>query len=54
LDRPVIIASVTGAEADPQIRSAQVAKLEAAGIHVAPNNADAAGWSLAALVAGKA
>ena len=53
LDQPVIIASVTGTEADPQIRSAQVAKLEAAGIHVAPTNADAAGWSLTALTAGK-
>ncbi|MDG2283952.1 MAG: oxidoreductase, partial [Alphaproteobacteria bacterium] len=53
LDQPVIIASVTGTEADPQIRSVQVAKLEAAGIHVAPTNADAAGWSLTALTAGK-
>ena len=53
VDRPVIIASVTGTEADPQVRSAQVAKLEAAGIHVAPTNADAAGWSLAMLFAGK-
>lgn len=48
-DRPIVIASVTGTEADPQTRSAQVAKLEAAGIHVAPTNADAAAWALGAL-----
>ena len=47
-DGPVVIASVTGTEADPQIRSVQIAKLEAAGIHVAPTNADAAAWSLLA------
>ena len=45
-DGPVVIASVTGTEADPQTRSLQIAKLEAAGIHVAPTNADAAVWSL--------
>lgn len=45
---PAIIASVTGTEADPQRRSAQAAKLEAAGIAVAPSNADAARWALAA------
>ena len=46
---PIVIASVTGTEADPQGRSAQIAKLEAAGILVAPTNADAAAWALAAL-----
>lgn len=46
---PVLIASVTGTEADPQRRSAQVAKLEAAGAIVAPSNADAAAWALAAI-----
>ena len=43
---PAVIASVTGTEADPQVRSAQAAKLEAAGVHVAPTNADAAIWAL--------
>jgi succinyl-CoA synthetase alpha subunit len=38
---PAIIASVTGTEADPQRRSSQIAKLRAAGIHVAETNADA-------------
>jgi FdrA protein len=46
---PAVIASVTGTEADPQVRSLQVAKLQAAGVHVAPTNADAAAWSLSAL-----
>lgn len=48
-NRPVVIASVTGTDADPQIRSAQVAKLRTAGIHVAPTNADAASWALCAV-----
>lgn len=39
---PRIVASVTGTGADPQRRSAQVAKLEAAGIRVASSNAEAA------------
>ena len=39
---PIIIASVTGTEDDPQPRSAQVAKLEAVGVLVAPSNAQAA------------
>src|SRR5260221_10599642 len=37
------IASVTGTEQDPQGWSRQVAKLRAAGVHVAPSNAYAAG-----------
>jgi FdrA protein len=41
-DRPVIVASLTGTEADPQVRSLQVAKLLAAGVLVAPSNAQAA------------
>lgn len=36
------VASVTGTESDPQVRSRQVAKLEAAGVVVLPNNAQAA------------
>ena len=46
---PTTIASVTGTEADPQIRSLQMAKLEAAGVRVAPTNADAAAWALSAI-----
>ena len=46
---PPIIASVTGTEEDPQVRSRQVAKLKAAGIIVAPTNADATAWALAAV-----
>lgn len=44
-----VIASVTGTEQDPQRRSAQVAKLEKAGIAVAPSNADAAALALICL-----
>ena len=44
-----VVASVTGTEEDPQVRSAQIAKLEAAGVHVAPTNADASRWALSAL-----
>jgi FdrA protein len=48
-DRPkdglTIIASVTGTDADPQNRSAQVAKLEAVGVIVARSNASAAGMA---------
>jgi len=44
--RPIIIASVTGTDADPQRRSAQVAALEGEGVIVAPTNADAAVWAL--------
>jgi succinyl-CoA synthetase alpha subunit len=47
--RPLIVASVTGTEGDPQRRSAQVARLEAAGVRVAPSNADAAAVALACL-----
>ena len=46
---PAIIASVTGTEEDPQVRSRQVAKLESAGVHVAPTNADASIWALSAI-----
>jgi FdrA protein len=45
-----IIASVTGTEHDPQVRSRQVAALREAGVLVAPSNAHAAEWA-AALVA---
>lgn len=46
LKKPVI-ASVTGTEADPQVRSRQVARLEAAGVIVAPSNAHACEIALA-------
>ncbi len=37
-----VVASVTGTDQDPQVRSRQVAKLRAAGVLVAPSNAQAA------------
>ena len=40
-DAPIIVASVTGTELDPQVRSTQVRRLEDAGIIVAPSNAQA-------------
>jgi succinyl-CoA synthetase alpha subunit len=46
-DGATIIASVTGTEDDPQRRPVQIAKLEAAGVLVAPCNADAAALALA-------
>ncbi len=45
-DGPAIVASVTGTEADPQVRSAQVRKLAEAGVVVAPSNAAAAAIAL--------
>ena len=39
---------VVGTEGDRQNRAAQIARLEAAGVHVAPSNAEAARWALAA------
>ena len=42
---PHLIASVTGTEADSQTRSAQIARLEDAGVHIAPSNAEAALWA---------
>ncbi len=45
---PHLIASVTGTEADGQVRSTQIAKLEAAGVHVAPSNAEATAWAIRA------
>ena len=51
-NRPMIIASVTGTSRDPQNRATQIAALEAAGVIVAPTNADAAVCALACLRAG--
>ncbi|HRD78711.1 MAG TPA: acyl-CoA synthetase FdrA [Hyphomicrobiaceae bacterium] len=39
---PAIVASVTGTDGDPQVRARQIARLEAAGVIVAPSNARAA------------
>jgi FdrA protein len=44
---PVIVASVTGTEADPQVRSVQIRKLIDADVIVAPSNAAAAAIALA-------
>jgi len=46
-NRPHVVASVTGTEADPQMRSRQIATLEAGGVLVAPSNAAAAELALA-------
>lgn len=46
---PVVVASVTGTDRDPQDRSSQVAKLTGAGVRVAPSNADAAAVALASI-----
>jgi FdrA protein len=46
-DGAVIVASVTGTDADPQPRAAQVAELEEAGVMVADSNADAAALAMA-------
>ena len=46
-DGPAVVASVTGTDGDPQSRSRQISTLEAAGILVAPSNADAAVLALA-------
>jgi FdrA protein len=44
---PYVVASVTGTDDDPQVRSEQVAKLEQAGALVTPSNAQAAEWAVA-------
>ncbi len=51
-DGPVVIASVTGTDDDPQGLTAQAARLEAAGVRLAPSNADAAAVALACLQGG--
>ena len=45
-DGRLIIASVTGTDADPQHRRSQVDKLERVGVKVAPSNADAVSMAL--------
>jgi hypothetical protein len=47
--RPLIVASVTGTDADPQPRNAQVEALAAAGVIVADSNAEATEAAIAAL-----
>ncbi len=49
-ERPIVVASVTGTDDDPQDRRTQVAKLVDGGIVVAPTNADAATLALSCLV----
>jgi len=49
---PVIIASVTGTEDDPQRRARQIATLERVGVLVAPSNAQAAELALAVVGTG--
>jgi FdrA protein len=49
---PIVIASVTGTDADPQPRGAQVEKLVAAGVIVADSNAEAAALAVAAVGVG--
>ena len=44
---PVVIASVTGTEDDPQVYSEQIVKLRRAGVMVAPSNARATALALA-------
>jgi len=46
---PVLIASVTGTELDPQVRSAQIKRLESAGIIVTPSNEQACELALAVI-----
>ena len=45
-ERPILVASVTGTDEDPQGRKYQIDKLADAGILVAPSNADAAKLAL--------
>jgi FdrA protein len=44
---PHVVASVTGTDGDPQVRSRQVSTLARAGVVVAPSNADAAEVAMA-------
>ncbi|MBN9171703.1 MAG: hypothetical protein J0I50_07400, partial [Microbacterium sp.] len=44
-----LIASVTGTELDPQVRSAQIKRLESAGIIVTPSNEQACELALAVI-----
>ena len=52
-DRPIIVASVTGTNGDPQRYDAQARRLEQAGVVTAPSNADAASLALALIGAGQ-
>ena len=51
-DGPLVIASVTVTDGDPQPRSVQVEKLVAAGVAVAESNAEATEMAIAAIGAG--
>ena len=48
-DGPLVVASVTGTEGDPQILSRQRRTLEEAGVHIAGSNAEAAEIALSAV-----
>jgi succinyl-CoA synthetase alpha subunit len=48
-ERPLVVASVTGTDDDPQNRAVQIAKLMAAGVLVASSNADAAALAVTCL-----
>ena len=48
-ETPLIIASVTGTDEDPQDRAAQIRTLETCGVHVAPSNADAAAMAVSSI-----
>lgn len=50
---PVVVASVIGTNGDPQRYDDQVARLEAAGVAVAPSNADATALALALIGASR-
>ena len=52
-EQTIVIASVTGTDADPQGRNGQIAKLKSAGVLVAPCNADAARLALTCLKSGR-
>ena len=45
LSSKAVVASVVGTDRDPQVRSHQVERLNAAGVLVAPSNALAAEWA---------
>ena len=52
-DRPLVVASVTGTDDDPQNLGVQTTRLQDAGVLVAPSNADAAALAVACLRAGR-
>ena len=51
-ETPMLIASITGTDEDPQNRATQIRTLEACGVHVAPSNADAAALAVSCIQMG--